>query len=318
VPRPFRFIAPVPRLTQPVADWRAAVRRIEDLGFDSVAISDHFTRGWLMEPIVGLVAAAMVTRHLRVLSLVLANDYRHPVLTHKAAATLDVLSEGRLELGLGAGWLASEYAAAGFRFDPPARRVARLREAVRIIKGLFGAEPLTFAGAHYQISGLPGLPEPVQRPHPPILIGGGGRRILELAAHEANIVGVHCALGEPDIGLDAVADLAADRVQQKVDWIRAAAQQAGRSFDDLELQFSVYLCQITDSPGAGRSASSSFGQLLARAPALVADSPAVLSGTLSRCIDLLEERRERYGFSYWHLGPDVEAVAPIVARLAGT
>jgi len=316
--RPFRFIAPMPRLDQPIDRWRDALCRIEDLGFDTVAISDHFTRGWVMEPTVALMAAAMSTRRLRLLSLVLANDYRHPVLLHKAAATIDVFSSGRLELGLGAGWLASEYAAAGIPFRPPAERVDRLEEAVRIIKGLFGPRPVTFRGVHYRIDDLHGLPRPIQRPHPPLLIGGGARRVLEMAAREADIVGVHCRLAEATLGPTSVTDLSADRIAQKVSWIRAAAQQAGRSIADLELQFTVYLCQITDLGVEPQSQSSSFAGLLQADPRLCEESPAVLRGTLSECVDLLQERRERYGFCYWHLGGDLNQAAPIVARLAGT
>src|ERR1051326_6303402 len=204
---PFRFIAPMPSLDQPVGRWRDAVRRIEDLGFSTVSVSDHFTQGWVMEPRVALRAAAEASQHLRVLSLVLANDYRHPVLLHKTAATIDVFSEGRLELGLGSGWLASEYAAAGIPFDAPAVRIARLEESIKILKGLFAAQPLSFEGAHYRLHQVDGLPKPVQRPHPPLLIGGGGRRVLELAAREADIVSVHCNLAEGAHGPAAAADL---------------------------------------------------------------------------------------------------------------
>src|SRR4051812_38856380 len=167
----FRFSTAMPRLTRSVSAWRAELRRIEDLGYWSVAISDHFTRGWVMEPLVAMTAAAEATSTLRVLPLVLGNDYRHPVLLHKALATLDVLSGGRVEIGLGAGWMDSDYAAANIPFDPPGVRVDRLAEWVQVITGLFGREPLFFCGKHYQISDLEGLPKPVQVPHPPLLIG---------------------------------------------------------------------------------------------------------------------------------------------------
>jgi len=316
--RPFRFIAPMPLLDQPVGHWRDAVRRIEDLGFSTVSISDHFTRGWVMEPMAALLAAADATKNLRVLTLVLGNDYRHPVLLHKAAATIDVFSEGRIELGLGTGWLASEYAAAGLQFDPPPTRVARLAESVRVVKGLFGPEALTFEGAYYQVRQLDGLPKPVQQPHPPILVGGGSRRVLEMAAREADIVSVHCSLGEGALGPAAAADLAAERVATKVGWVRAAAAAAGRPDYELELQFSIYMCRITGTVGHGAEAASSFAGLLQADPRLVAESPAVLCGTVSQCVELLQERRERYGFSYIKFSADVDQVAPIVARLAGT
>src|SRR5256885_1042012 len=184
----------MPRLEGSAAAWRDGVRRIESLGFDTVSVSDHFTRGWVMEPTAAMLAAAEATERLRVLSLVLGNDYRHPVLLHKTMATIDLLSDGRLELGLGAGWMRSDYDAAGLPYDPPAVRLDRLRESLHLLKGLFGPDPLTFHGTHYRITSLDGLPKPVQRPHPPLLVGGGGKRVLGLAAREADIVSVHCNL----------------------------------------------------------------------------------------------------------------------------
>jgi probable F420-dependent oxidoreductase len=300
------------------AAWRDAVRRIEDLGFASVSVSEHLTHGWTMEPTAVLLAAAEATQHLRVLSLVLGNDFRHPVLLHKTAATIDVLSAGRLEIGLGAGWMADDYAAAGIQLDPPSVRVDRLGESIQILKGLFGANPFTFEGHHYRVTRLDGLPKPVQQPHPPLLIGGGGKRVLSLAAREANIVGVHCRLPEGALSPAAAADLSATRVAEKVAWVHAAAAAVGRGLDTMELQFSIYFCQITGSVSQARAAVSSFAGLLGGDPALLADSPAVLSGTLEQCVDALQERRERYGFSYIKLAGDVQDTAPLVARLAGT
>lgn len=316
--RPFRFIAPMPPLTRPVGRWREQLRKIEDLGFSSVSVSDHLTRGWVMEPTAAMVAAAESTERLRVLSLVLANDYRHPVLLHKTTATLDVLSEGRVELGIGAGWLASDYEAAGIPYDPPGVRVSRLEESLQVIKGLFGPAPLDFEGAHYRIRGLEGLPKPVQQPSPPLLVGGGSKRILGIAAREASIVGVHCNLREGDLSPAAAADLAPDRVAEKVSWVRAAAEAAGRAPDELELQFSTYLCRIDGASSRAGLSPSSFAHLLAADPKLMEASPAVLVGSLEECVEKLQERREVYGFSYLNLGPDVDAVAPLVGRLAGT
>jgi probable F420-dependent oxidoreductase len=318
VPRPFRFIAPMPKLEGSPRRWRDSVRRIESLGFATVSISDHLTRGWVMEPTAALLAAADATERLRVLSLVLGNDYRHPAWLHKTAATIDVLSDGRLELGLGAGWMQSDYDAAGISYDRPAVRLDRLEESLRVIKGLFGPEPLTFHGDHYTINGLEGLPKPVQIPHPPLLVGGGGKRVLGIAAREADVVSVHCNLRQGELGEDAAADLAAERVEEKVGWVRRAAEEAGRPIDELELQFSTYLCRVTDAPRAAGATVSSFAELLAADPDLVERSPAVLIGSVDECVERLEERRERYGFSYLSLGGDVENVAPVVARLAGT
>jgi probable F420-dependent oxidoreductase len=313
--RPFRFSTPLPPLTLPVDRWLDQIRRIEDLGFSSVSVSEHFSRGWAMEPMTALTAAATATTRLRLLTLLLMNDARHPVLLHKAAATLDVISAGRLELGVGAGWLEEDYAATGMRYDPPGTRIDRLEESVRVLDGLFGAVPFSFTGRHFTIDGLEGLPKPVQQPRPPIMLGGGGPKMLGLAAQLADIVGVHCRLDTGAPTREAAADLAAERVAQKVAWVRDAALAIGRSPDDLELQFSMYLVRVGDRPTVGRSTFASF---LASDPSLLATSPAVLIGSVDACVDALEERRERFGFSYFNLGSDVDAVAPIVARLSGS
>lgn len=316
--RPFRFIAPAPRLSGAPGRWRAQVRRVEELGFATLSVGDHLSQGWVLEPVTAMTIAAEATTNLRVLSLALANDYRHPVLLHKAMATLDVFSGGRVEVGIGTGWMESDYRAAGLPLDPPGRRVERLEESLAVLTGLFGPGPFSFVGRHYKVDRLEGLPDPVQRPRPPLLVGGGGRRILSLAARTADIVGVHCRLTSGRLDAASVADLSADRVAEKVGWVRAAADAAGRSVDDLELQLSVYHCQVHRAGHGSSPLRSGFAGLLEAAPDVLADSPAVLVGDVSRCVDLLQERRERYGFSYLHLGPDLDAVAPIVARLAGT
>ncbi|MBF6606401.1 MAG: TIGR03621 family F420-dependent LLM class oxidoreductase [Chloroflexi bacterium] len=308
----------MPRLTQPIERWRGALRRIEDLGFSTVCVSEHLTHGWTMEPLTVMTAAVDATTTLRVLSLVLSNDFRHPVLLHKAIATLDVLSGGRVELGIGAGWLEDDYVAAGIRLDPPATRIERLAESVEVIRGLFGPDPVSFQGRHYRIAGLDGLPKPVQQPHPPFMIGGGGPRILAFAAANADIVGVHARLPEGSLSAAAAADLGAERIGAKVRWVREAARAAGRPDDALELQFSAYLVRVSDSPAEAGASTSSFAELLGADPELLAGSPAVLAGSVAACVAALQERRERYGFNYWNLGADIEAVAPIVARLAGT
>ena len=308
----------MPKLDHSPRRWRDEVRKIESLGFSTVSVSDHLTRGWVMEPTAAMVAAAEATERLRVLSLVLGNDFRHPAVLHKAAATLDVLSEGRLELGLGAGWMRSDYEAAGVPYDPVGVRLDRLEESIGIVKGLFGSKPLTFRGRHYTITELDGLPKPFQAPHPPILVGGGGRRILTIAAREANIVGVHCNLRRGQLDRDAADDLAANRVTEKVGWIHDAADTAGRPLDELELQFSTYLCRVTDAPRAARATVSTFAEHLASDPDLLATSPAVLVGSVDHCVAVLEERRSRFGLTYLNLGGDVDNVAPVVARLAGT
>ena len=318
VPHPFRFIAPMPIPIRPGDGWRDKLRRIEDLGFSSVSVSEHFTRGWVLEATTAMMAAAEATDQLRVLSLVLANDFRHPVHLHKVAATIDLLSRGRLELGVGTGWLESDYHASGIPFDAPAVRIDRLEESLSILKGLFSPGPFSYEGKHYRVRDLEGLPKPTQRPHPPILVGGGGRRILRLAAREADIVGVHCNLRRGELGQHAADDLSAARVAEKVAWVREEIESGDRTRDLPELQFSIYLCQVVGSSGSGSESVTSFARWLRADPDLLSGSPAVLAGSVEQCVERLQEHREEYGFSYFHLGADVQAVAPIVARLAGT
>src|SRR6516165_1675092 len=232
--RPFRFVASVPRLGRTPGQWRDDVRRIEDLGFSAVSISDHLTAGWGMEATIAMMAAADATSTLRIQSLVLANDFRHPAVLHKALATIDVFSGGRLEIGLGTGWMASDYASTGLSLDPAAERSGRLEETVHILKGLFGEPAFSFNGEHYRIAELEGLPKPVQHPHPPLLLGGGGKRILSLAAREADIVSVYPSLRAGRLTTDLAADLSPDRTAEQVQWVRDAASAAGRQPADIE------------------------------------------------------------------------------------
>ena len=191
---PFRFAATMPAPASPLADWHSQLRHLEDLGLSSVVAADHFTGGYTFEPMVALTAAAGATTRLRLQTGVLGNDYRHPVLVHRMAALLDVVSDGRLVLGLGAGWMTSDYEAAGIALDPAGVRVSRFGEALAVIKGLFGSAPFDFEGEHYSVHSLDGLPKPVQQPHPPLFVGGGSPRVLRLAGREADIVGINASL----------------------------------------------------------------------------------------------------------------------------
>jgi probable F420-dependent oxidoreductase len=306
----------MPRLSEGMAGWRAALHRIEDLGYSTVAISDHFTQGWAMEPIATLAAAASETDRVRLLTMVLANDYRHPVLVHKAAATIDVISGGRLELGLGAGWMRSEYEAAGMVYDSIGTRRERLEEALTVIRGLCGPEPFDFTGKHYRISRLEGLPKPLQKPHPPFVVGGGGQRMLELAGRIANIAGVYANLGRGTLDVHPVLDMSPERLAQKVAFVRDGARSAGRDPADVELELSLLLCRLVRSESEASEVLKRTASAWRVPPETIEESPAVLVGPLDRCVELLVERRERYGISYIHIGSDVENAAALVSRLA--
>ena len=279
---PFRFGVTAPTVLSGPA-WVERVRRIEGLGYSIVHVPDHFRDQ--LAPVPALTAAATATMRLRVGSLVFSNDFRHPVVLAKEAATLDVLSGGRFELGLGSGWLREEYDQAGIAFDAPGRRIERLAEAVAIVKGLLAGERVTLTGRHYAIAGLEGRPHPVQRPHPPILIGGGGQRTLSLAAREASIVGLVPRARRDGGGLDR-ADFGEAALRQKVDWVRAAA---GDRFDSLELHALIQAVVVTaQRVAAAEQLAARFGV----ARELMLESPYVLVGTVDEICASLRERCE--------------------------
>jgi probable F420-dependent oxidoreductase len=306
--RPFRFgvTAPTPSAG---TDWVERARRVEQLGYSILVVPDHFRDH--LAPVPALTAAALATTRLRVGSLVFSNDFRHPAVLAKEAATIDVLSGGRFELGLGGGWLRAEYDQTGIPFDAPGTRIERLEEAVTIIKGLLAGERVTFAGRHYTIADLEGRPTPVQRPHPPIAIGGGGRRTLTLAAREASIVGLVPRARRDGSGLD-MTDLSDTATREKLEWVRAAA---GDRFDSLEIH------ALIQAVAVGERRTAAADQLASRfkvARDVVLETPYVLLGTVEEMCESLRQRRERYGISYLTVFErDMEVFAPVVARLAG-
>lgn len=308
-PRPFRF-----GIQQSVAPSRAAwagmARRAEDLGYSTLFVPDHF--GDQLSPAVALQAAADATTDLRVGTLVFDNDYRHPVVLAKDCATLDLLSEGRLELGLGAGWMTSDYDQSGIPMDPPKVRVDRMEEAIAVLKGCFAEGPFSFEGEHYRITGYDAGPMPVQRPHPPLLIGGGMRRVLSIAAREAQIVGINPSIPNGAIDADAARTGTAAETDRKLGWIREAA---GDRFDDLELNALHFATIVTDDRDA---TIEMMAPMFGIAPEEVADYPHALIGTVEQICEDLEARRERWGFSYVVVQTDaMEPFAPVVAALAG-
>jgi probable F420-dependent oxidoreductase len=303
---PFRFGLLVP--SRPSRrDWIETARRAEDLGYSTLLIPDHFDSQ--LAPMPALMAAADATTTLRVGSLVANNDFRHPLALAKEAATLDLLSEGRFELGLGAGFRKPEYAAAGIQCDQPAVRVDRLTEAVLLIKQALRSQPLDFSGKHYTVTDYTGLPSPVQSPLP-IMIGGGGPRILRLAGQEADIVGIaaNLAPSRPDLGREYVGN----RIEQKLQWVRDGA---GERFSDIELQTMVPIAIATnDSDAALAEACVRFGLT----PEEAAETFLLLVGSVEQMTETLMARRDRVGISYYvFFAEAMEPLAPVVERLAG-
>jgi probable F420-dependent oxidoreductase len=268
------------------------------------------------------MAAADATTHLRVATHVLVNDFRNLVLLAQEVATLDLLAEGRLEFGLGAGWLAADYPAVGIPFAAAPTRVQRLEEAVFLLKRLFDDGPVTFEGTYYSVRDMDLKTKPQQRPHPPLYLGGGGKRMLSFAAREANVVGVTSkgtAAGALDLG-----DRTAQAFDEKVRWIREAA---GNRLADLELNALIQHVVVTDNRRQGAeqilAAYASWPpDLVVNVPQSaeeILDVPYCLVGTVPQIVEQLQERRERFGISYITVhGGWAEALAPVVERLAGT
>jgi probable F420-dependent oxidoreductase len=315
-PRPLRTAVYAPPLGTDLGRWRGQLAAIDAAGFTAVTVSDHFSYG-SMDPVAGLAAIAGATSRVRLMALVFCNDYRHPVLLHKAAATVDVLSAGRLDLGMGAGFLAAEYAAAGLPYDQPAVRIARLDEALDVVQALFTGDRVRHAGQYYTVK-LAGLPAPVQRPHPPLVIGGGGKRMLTLAGRRASIVGIHSNLSRGtayDAGV--IEDMLPERMQAKIGWARAAAQDAGRDPDALDYLYISWATSVVDSPRATRPALQAVAQRFGVDVAVARRSLGLLVGTADECYEQLMERRDRYGLNYPDFGvTDLDALAPLMERIA--
>jgi len=309
MPRPFRFSAQI-QTPRSGRDWAAQARKVEDLGYSALTMSDHF--GDQLAPLAGLMAAADATTTLRVGVLVHDNDYRHPLILAREAATIDLLSDGRLELGLGAGWMRTDYEQSGMPYDPPQVRVDRFEEALAVIKGLMADGPFTFEGRHYRITGHEGLPKPTQRPHPPIVIGGGGRRVLGIAGREADIVSINPNLKDGTGGAETAPNLVPAMTAQKIEWVREAA---GARFDRIELHSLIGLCMFTDDPMSVTGAMAGPFGIPAEEALHV---PALLIGTVDSMVEELQRRRETWGISYVTVEGPWEEFAPVVSRLAGT
>lgn len=308
--RKFRFGLQVAKAESGKA-WRALARKVEDQGFSTLLVPDHFDDQFA--PVPALAAAAEATTHLRLGTLVLDNDYKHPVVHAKELATMDVLSGGRLEVGFGAGWMRTDYERSGMAYDPPGTRIDRFVEGLAVMKGLFAEGRLTYQGEHYTIAGLDGLPKPRQRPHPPILIGAGGPRMLRIAARQADIVGIIPSLRSGAIDASTAADGTVEAYDRKLATLREAA---GERFVDLELSCLLFfVTQTADRSGV----ASTLAPLLAMSPEQALEVPLALTGTVDEMCEQLEARRQRWGISYviGQAGAQ-DALAPVVARLAGT
>lgn len=322
-PKPFRFGLQAYHATS-AAHWRTLAREAEQLGYSTFHLADHYFGPGPLEaetrhPVQNLAAipamavAAEATETIRIGCRVLCIDYHLPAVLAKELATLDFLSGGRLEIGLGAGWIEAEYRAMGVRWDRPGIRLQRLEEVLDLIEAHFGGEQIAVHGTHVQVSGYRGVPAPVQAPRPPFMIGGGSERILRLAGRRADIVSLNFDNRSGRISSDGICNSTADATDQKTCWIR---EGAGARFGRLELEIASYFTVVgVDPPTAYAQLSGGLGL----PPEVLDNHPHVLAGSVDEICHQLEARRDRYGISYVTVGARaLHDFAPVVSRLAGT
>ena len=307
--RPFRFGVQASS-AKTRAEWVDLALRTEGQGYSCLTMPDHYDEQ--MAPVPALMTAANVTTTLRVGALVWDNDYKHPAVLAKELATMDVLSDGRLELGIGAGWMISDYEQMGIPYDSAKIRIDRFVEGIKVIKGAMAQGPFSFSGEHYTITGYNGTPKPIQAPCPPSLIGGGGKRVLSIAAREADIIGINATMSAGVVGPDAISTMTAAAVDEKVDIVRVAA---GARLADIEMNVRAFLVNITDD-AAG--AAAGIATMIGVEQKMVEETPFALVGPPSKLIEDLLARRERWGFSYIIVGAeDIDSFAPVVSALNG-
>jgi len=306
--RGFRFGVQVSKETT-AKGWAELARRTEAAGYEVLTMPDHFTDQ--LAPIPALMAAASATTTLRVGALVFDNDYKHPVVLAKELATIDLLSDGRLDIGLGAGWMISDYEEAGMPYDSPKVRIDRFIEGVAVIRGAMAEGSFSFSGDHYTITNYNGQPKPMQA-RPPLLIGGGGKRVLSYAAREADIIGINGTMTAGVVGPEALSTMTAESVDEKVAIVAAAG---AHRINDIEMNIRTFFVKVTNDRAATVDGiSSMFGV----SKDMIDASPFALIGSVEECIGQLLERRERWGFSYTIVGAEnIDECAPIVAALRG-
>ena len=312
--KPFRFAAGI-RSSGSRAEFVNDVRELERLGYSSLMVSDHLVDQFA--PIAALSVAAAVTSTLRLGTFVFNNDLRHPVVLVQELATLDQLSDGRVEIGIGAGWNKPEYEGAGIPYDPGTVRIDRLAESIAIMKGLFADGPIDFEGRFYRVKGFEDLPRPIQRPHPPIFVGGGSPKLLRFAAQNAQIVGI-----APRVRADGKADVVGCTLAGSAAKVAIIREAAGPRLEQLEINtYPSLSAKVTDNPGpAARELQDRIRQRygIDLSEKDILESPHVFIGTVESLIEKFTMLREQLGISHIFVGEDYRDFAPVVERLSGT
>ncbi len=306
----FRFALQASGAASPAA-WRELSRKAEDLGYATLYVPDHLDDQW--SPMLALLLAAEATTTLRVGTLVLDNDFRHPVVLAKEAATLDVMTGGRFEFGIGAGWMTTDYTQSGIPMDRPSVRVARLAESLEIMRAMWRTGTVTFAGEYYRVTDAVASPAPLTPGGPPLVIGGGGRRILTLAGRYAQTVSIVPSLAAGHIGPEVAAESVVDKYTDRVHWVKEAA---GARADELEFQCWTATVQVV--PRADEVVAT-LAPLFGLTPDQLRATPVALIGSENEIVETLRKRREELGFSYIVVHEaEMDALAGVIAELAGT
>jgi probable F420-dependent oxidoreductase len=306
----FRFALQASQAASPTA-WKELAQKAEDMGYSTLYVPDHLDDQWA--PMIALTVAAEATTTLRVGTLVLDNDFRHPVVVAKEAATLDLVSDGRFEFGMGAGWMRTDYDQSGILMEPAAVRIERLAESLEIMRSLWRTGRATFAGTHYQVQDAIGSPDPATPGGPPLVIGGGSRRILTLAGQYADVVSIVPSLAAGAIGAEMAAESVVEKYRDRVDWARKAA---GDRADELEFQCWTAAVQVVPNRD---EVVGQLAPVFGLTPDQLAAAPIALIGTVGQIAETLRHRRESLGFSYIVVHEaEMVALGPVIAELAGT
>ncbi len=313
MPQPFRFglqtHGPIEGMS-----WTDTAKFAEQQGYSSLLVPDHFHGQY--GPMTALAAAAAVTTELKVGALVFGNDYRHPIMLAKEMATLDHIAEGRVEFGIGAGWMRTDYDQTGMTYDRPGLRIERMVESLQIIKRCWQEGSFDFAGEHYQIDGYDGLPLPYTPGGPPVIIGGGGPRMLGVAAEHADIVAITANLRAGEVGADAISDSMPEAYDAK---LARVGEVLGDRLDDTEINSLAMNTTITDDRDG---ALEFFAGMFGAPKEHVAQTPALIVGSVDEIVETLQERRDRWGFNYVVVqqngGQGLERFNEVISTLAGS
>jgi probable F420-dependent oxidoreductase len=305
--KPFRFAVQASN-TLSAKEWKNLARKVESLGYSTLFIPDHF--GDQLSPLVGLTVAAESTSKLKVGSLVFDNDYRHPLVLAREIATLDNLCDGRVEFGIGAGWMTSDYLESGIPLESPKIRVDKLSEAVDIFLELFETGKSSFKGKYYNLTDAQCFPVVSTKPHPKLLIGGGSPKVLQLAATKADIVGINASLKAGAIGAEMMNEISPEKFDQRYRWVKDFAKDR---INEIEIQCLTFFVQITES---GKEARENLAKMFSIDSEIAGEIPLALVGSKNEIKEMLQKRRERWGFSYVVVHePEMEQFAEIVAEL---